>query len=45
MAKWKTTPPARKTQSEGNTKALRITIIVIGALVVLLGALVVFTNN
>ncbi|WP_199621048.1 hypothetical protein [Paenibacillus alkalitolerans] len=47
MAKWKTTPPARKTQKnkEGNKKALQIAAIALGVLIVILGALIVFTNN
>ncbi|WP_274363589.1 hypothetical protein [Paenibacillus thermotolerans] len=47
MAKWKTTPPVRKPdkKNESNKKALQYTAIAVGALIVILAVLVVFTNN
>lgn len=46
MAKRKTLQPLRKTKKdEGNPKALQITAIAFGALLVLLIALIIFVNN
>jgi len=46
MAKRKTLPPRRDTvKDEGNKKALQITAISVGVLLVLLIALIVFVNN
>ena len=46
MAKRKTLPPLRKPKrDDGNPKALQITGITVGVVVLLLIALVVFVNN
>jgi len=46
MAKRKTLPPLRKPKrDEGNPKALQITGVAVGVVVLLLVALIVFVNN
>jgi len=46
MAKFKTIQPQRKPKKEeGNPKALKITAIAAGALLILLIALIIFVNN
>lgn len=47
MAKRKTIQPVRKLtqKDEGNRKAIQVTVIVIGVVIIALAALIIFTNN